>query len=60
MAIKDKEDEEEEEEEEEGAQEEKALQEALKKARKARDGLASAANDLEEALEKASPKLMTS
>ena len=56
LAIKDKEDEEEEE-EEEGAQEEKALQEALKKARKARDGLASAASDLEEALEKASPKL---
>ena len=54
LAIKDKDDEDEEEEEED---EEKELKEALKKARKARDTVASTQSDLELALEKASPKL---
>ena len=53
LAIKDKDDEDEEEEEDE----EKELKEALKKARKARDTVASTQSDLELALEKASPKL---
>eukprot|EP00435_Cladocopium_sp_Y103_P028568 s2780_g7.t1 len=55
LAIKDKEDEEEEEDAE--ATEEKELQEALKKAKKARDTVTSTQSDLDLALEKASPKL---
>ena len=54
LAIKDKEENEEEEEE---PSEEKQLQEALKKARKARDGVSQASANLEEALEKAKGKL---
>eukprot|EP00435_Cladocopium_sp_Y103_P062988 s684_g24.t1 len=53
LAIKDKEDEEEDPE----ATEEKELQEALKKAKKARDTVTSTQSDLDLALEKASPKL---
>ena len=55
LAIKDKEEEEEEDEKEKN--EDAKMKEALKKARKARDQVASAQNDLEEALGKASPKL---
>ena len=51
LALKDKE------EEPEGEREEDTLEEALKKARKARDSVAKTLNDLEEALEKAKDKL---
>ena len=51
LALKDKE------EEPEGEREEDTLEEALKKARKARDSVAKTQNDLEEALEKAKDKL---
>ena len=57
LAIKDKEAEDDEEEEDAEATEEKELKEALKKARKARDTVASTQSDLDLALEKASPKL---
>ena len=56
LALMDKEAEDEEEEDDE-AKEEKELKEALKKARKARDTVASTQSDLDLALEKASPKL---
>ena len=56
LAIKDR-DAEEEKDEEKEKDEDEMLKEALKKARKARDQVASVQHDLEEALEKASPKL---